>query len=236
MKNAFLFLLIAVTLYQSCHAQTVIGFWEVTEVTVGKEVKTPVAKWTKINLDGSYQSGNGWLQNSEGTWNFENSTRSYTPAETNGIIDPYGPFKVSFKNQNMIWEREEDGSPVIVTLRKAAALPRSTADKLVGVWDLANLTKNNSSEIEEYDPDDKHYIFIRWDRIYVERTPTGSRATGFWHIDGHKPEVTFISHDESQKHERWHVEVKDQELKMTGISETNKNVEKVYRRIKDFPK
>ena len=37
---------------------------------MGEMELTPIAKWTQINSDGSYESGNGWLKNSEGQWTF----------------------------------------------------------------------------------------------------------------------------------------------------------------------
>ena len=61
------------------YAQDIVGFWEIKEVIVGGKIMTPVAKWSKINKDGSYQSGNGWLQNSEGTWKFDKKNNLYSP-------------------------------------------------------------------------------------------------------------------------------------------------------------
>ena len=210
------------------------GFWEVKEVRVGGEVKAPVAKWTRINADGSFQSGNGWLQNSEGTWTFDNNNKTYLPVETNGILDEYGAFKVSFKDKTMLWERKEEGDRVIVTLQRIDILPKSTADHLVGIWDLDERIRNGKSEKSTYDPQDKFYLFIRWDRMYVERTIDDKKVYGYWHIHGHKPEVKFISID-GKAIETWTVEVDQKKLKMVGGSTSNKDLELMFSRMNKFP-
>ncbi len=72
----------------SVHAQ-VEGIWEIRKVTVGDQTMTPVSKWTRINSDFIYQSGNGWLQNSEGNWTFDKSLNQFLPIEKNGIVDDF---------------------------------------------------------------------------------------------------------------------------------------------------
>jgi hypothetical protein len=239
-KSSFLLIGLVLGLALFCHqlsfAQTVVGFWAVDEVKVGNKIMTPVAKWTKINPDGSYQSGNGWIQNSEGTWTFDDKNKSFRLIETNGIVERFGAFKVSFLNDRMIWERDEEGEKVIVKLSRVVKLPRATSDLLVGLWKLRDVSNNGNSQREAFDPDNKHYIFIRWDRIYVERTPKGEKATGYWHINAHKPEITFICHDPGQLTKSWRVSVNDLQLRMTGISDSNKDLEMLYERINDFPK
>jgi hypothetical protein len=226
---------IALVYSQSAFTQSIIGFWGINEVTVGDKVMTPVAKWTRINGDGTFQSGNGWLQNSEGHWTLDQQTRLYRPVETNGIIDQFGAFKISFQNDAMTWEREEEGEKVVVRLQRIEELPKATADILVGLWSLKKISLNGNSIKDTFDPDNNHYVFIRWDRIYVERTPQGERATGFWHINGHRPEVTFIGQGSKISTEVWRVEVDNAELRMTGISDSNKGMEKTYGRINKFP-
>jgi hypothetical protein len=46
-------LLVVVACHMKSLAQSIVGFWEVKEVKVGPEIKTPVAKWTKVNEDGT---------------------------------------------------------------------------------------------------------------------------------------------------------------------------------------
>jgi len=111
-------------------------------VDVGGKIKTPVAKWTKIENDHTYRSGNGWLQNSVGTWTYDDKARQFSATETNGIKDEFGSFTVSFAEGNMIWEREEDGMKVLITMERIDEMPMSTADKLIGLWDLTQANKN----------------------------------------------------------------------------------------------
>ncbi|QGY42198.1 hypothetical protein GM418_00560 [Maribellus comscasis] len=230
-----IFIFLFTTSVTAASAQSVVGFWEIKEVTVGNEFMTPIARWTRINQDGTYQSGNGWQQNSEGTWDYDNKSNSFLPKETNGIEDSYGAFKVSFSGKEMIWQRKEDAMTVTVTLTPIKKLPKSTADEIKGLWDLTDALLNSRSVKDKFDPDDIYYVFIRWDRIYIERSPEGKRSTGYWYINAHRPEITFISHTAGQNPESWQIEVNDLELKLKGISETNKNRELIFQRINEFP-
>lgn len=216
-------------------AQEIIGLWEIAEVSVGDEVMTPVAKWTRINEDGTYQSGNGWLQNSVGSWIVEKGSTSLRLVARNGIKDEFGSFTVKIIGNNMSWEREEEGMNVVVSLKRVKDLPIAPADNLQGLWDLVESVVDGESTLASYDPDGKYYIFIRWDRIYVERTAKGQRSTGYWHINGHRPHLTLMSHDENKNAESWRIEVTDEKLTMTGISDSNKDSMLVFNRLEAFP-
>ena len=159
-------------------AKGIVGLWEVVEVTVAGKVTTPVAKWTKLNEDGSYQSGNGWLQNSSGKWALDSKDNTFALVELHGLRDKYGAFKISIDNNQMTWERMEDSDQVVVKLKRIFALPQSTADRVVGLWDLHQVTRDGRPEKPAYDPQDKYYIHVRWDRMYVERSKDGSKAYG----------------------------------------------------------
>ena len=235
-KKITLTLLLLFIQFSFCFSQEIIGLWEVKKVEVGDKIVTPVSKWTKINSDGTYQSGNGWVQNSEGNWRYDENGKTFSPKETNGIRDMFGDFSVSFKNGKMLWQRDEDGSNVKVTLGRIQKMPKSTADMMVGLWDVTEITENEISIISSFDPKNKHYLFIRWDRVYVERTPLGEKSTGYWHINGHNPEITLISHSKGKEQERWIVTVSDTKMKLTGLSDSNKNREITYKRINEFPK
>ena len=78
-------------------------------------------------------------------------------------------------------------------------------------------------------------IFMRWDRMYVERTSKGEKRMGFWHMNAHRPEVTLMSNTLENKAESWTVLVTESELRMTGISDSNKDVVMIFSRIHDFP-
>lgn len=216
------------------YAQDIVDFWEIKEVIVGGKTMTPIAKWTKINKDGSYQSGNGWLQNAEGTWQFDKKNNLFSTTETMGIKDEFGPFTVEFNDDKMTWLREEDGRIVTVSLEKITKMPKATADELVGLWDLTTVTKNDEDITTTFDPDNKCYLFIRWDRMFVKHNSKDNRITGYWHINSHKPEITFLS--KTKNNESWRVEITATEFKMIGISDTNKGTKMTYQRIYEFPK
>lgn len=231
----FLIVIFFASVSQISLAQSVVGFWEITNVKVGDQTMTPGAKWTRINKDGTYQSGNGWQQNSEGTWKFDSQSKTFLPNETNGIKEPYGAFLVSFNGKNMMWQREEDGMLVTVSLKPIEKMPKSTADEIVGLWDLTDAIQDKQSIKEQFDPDEKFYIFIRWDKIYVKRTSEGDRETGYWFINAHQPELTFLSHNSNKKPESWKVTVSNSELILNGISDSNKRKVLRFQRINEFP-
>lgn len=212
------------------------GLWMIENVKVGNQEITPVAKWTRIKPGGTYESGNGWLKNSEGTWTYINENRSFLAKETNGLTDPFGAFTVSFEGNKMKWERTEEGQKVTVTLIPVDEIPESPADKIQGLWDLDRANQNDKDITRTYDPDNKRYIFIRWDRIYVERTSEGKRQTGYWYMNAHRPEVTLMSHNAGQNPQSWKVEfINDKKMTMSGVSDSNKGQLFIYNRLTSFP-
>ena len=207
----------------------------VEEVRVGEEIMTPVAKWFRYHEDGTYTGGNGWLQNDEGQWSFDKQAKIFEAKNAYGLMDPYGPFTVSEKAGKMTWEREEEGMKVIVTLSRTDKMPKSPTDWLVGMWGLQVAEKNGTRNLEFLDPDRKVYYFIRWDRLVIYRNAKGERKTGYWHIHGHRPEVTFLPHDSQLPTETWRVEPGPKSLIMTGISDSNRDQVLKFGRLRDFP-
>lgn len=234
MKNQFntLFILALMICSFTSRAQemNLVGFWKVEKVQVGEENMTPVAKWFKINADGTYQAGNGWLQNGQGNWNYDIENNIYSATDSLGILDEFGGFTTTFDNGNMYWEREEEGRQIKVTLHPTEQLPMSPADYLNGIWGLVEITENEQSILTEtdFDKGDKQKLFMRWDRIYINFSLDGKKLTGYWFIDGHKPEITFLPHQEDGKPESWKIEVNKKELLMTGISDCNRTIQRKY--------
>ncbi|MDN3689206.1 hypothetical protein [Cyclobacterium jeungdonense] len=214
--------------------EEVIGFWAVEKVMVGEESMTPVAKWFRINSDGSYQAGNGWLQNGQGSWQYDAENNLYSPKVDLDVANEFGSFRVSFEKEKMFWERTEEGMPVKVTLVPIETLPMSPADYLEGIWDLVDITENEQSILAAFDGNNKHKLFIRWDRIYINFNPEGKRLTGYWHIHGHRPEITLLPHQEGVEAESWEIEVNEKELLMSGISDSNRNIKRKYVRRNTF--
>ncbi|MFY0671937.1 MAG: hypothetical protein JXQ87_00950 [Bacteroidia bacterium] len=221
--------LFALLLSLSSFAQDFTGLWEFVNVDVGEKTMTPQAKWTRINADGSYQSGNGWLQNSEGTWTFDKKESLFTPFETNGLKDPFGGFKISFEGELMKWERQEEGMNVVVTLKKIEALPKAPADMIVGLWELDKV------EGEDKNGRIDNVVFIRWDRLYNYRNDEGERLTGYWHTNGHRPEVTFKSHNGEFESQTWNIIATEKQLILTGVSVSNYDLVLTFNRLDNFP-
>jgi hypothetical protein len=198
---------------------------------------TPVAKWTHIKADGTYESGNGWLKNSEGTWTYDEAGQSFLPKETNGLIDLYGAFKVGFEGKKMKWMRTEEGQEVTITLARIHEIPKSPADKVQGLWGLDQAMDNGKDFTQTYDPHNKRYLFLRWDRMYMQRTADGTRQSGYWQMNAHKPEMTYISREGEQNPVSWKVSfMNNKKMTLTGISDSNKGLTLIYNRLNSFPK
>lgn len=216
--------------------QSMQGLWLMEHVQVGDQEMTPVARWTRIHSDGTYESGNGWLKSSEGTWTFDKAENAFLPKETNGLTDPFGAFTVQLIENGMTWTREEEGMEVVVTLKPIQKPPKAPADSVQGLWDLVEATEGEASIINEIDSEGAQYLFIRWDRIYVARNAEGERQTGYWHMDGHRPVMTLLSHQQGQEPKSWNVSFDQQNnLVMKGASDSNRNQTFTYTRIFEFP-
>ena len=230
----FTCILVMLSLTLVAQEKKVTGFWEIKKVTVGSENMTPIAKWTKINADGTFQSSNGWLQNSSGTWKYDSTSHTYSSFDSLGIEDEFGGFNVYFEEEHMIWNRNEDGMSVKVTLSPIHMLPMAPGDYLVGIWDLVEITENGQSILSDFDSSDSHKMFFRWDRIYRNFSPAGEPSTGYWHIHGHRSRITLIPVKECEKSEIWAIEVDGKTLKMTGLSDHNKMIQRIYVRQNTF--
>lgn len=239
MKIRIQIILIAlVVVMPGCNSfdDSLTGLWLITNVQAGDQEMTPVAKWTRISADGTYESGNGWLKSSEGTWSFNEADQTFSPTETNGLDDPYGAFSVSVDGDKMTWQRDEDGTDIVVSLTRIEVLPKAPADDVQGLWGLTDIFENGESVMNTFDLDNQHYMFLRWDRVFVERTPDGKQQTGYWHMNGHRPEITLISHESGTKPQGWIVETSGGNmLQMTGISDSNHELVLTYSRLDSFP-
>lgn len=160
-------LILSVTLFTNLTtAQSVVGFWGFTSVSVGEQNMTPVAKWVKYNPDGTFVSVNGWPQNQIGTWEYNEKTKEFIPTNTNGIKDEYGPFKVSFEGEKMVWERDEDDMKVVVSLVQINEITASPSDSIKGLWVLPKMIYKNGQQLNDFDPNQKQFIRIRPDMRY----------------------------------------------------------------------
>ncbi len=166
----------------SINSQSVVGLWSVTEVTVGEERMTPVAKWIDIEEDLSYESGNGWTKNDEGRIDLDLKKNTFIPRSNNGIEDLFEAFDLKLDSSEMFWSRMEDGMMVYVSLAKIKNRPAGPADQILGAWTSIS------------DPSEQLLtaLHMRPDRLYTQYFASGEQVRGYWHMHGHRPELTLI--------------------------------------------
>ncbi len=227
-KNYSTLLLILVLV--GCNAKPSIeGLWIVKSVSVGEEENTPNARWMRFNSDSSQQSGNGWMQHSHGTWSLKQNELRIN--NTNGLTDSTPPFGVSIHADKMTWKRMEEGLEVYVKLERTHTLPQTYGDKILGLWKLDQAQGNgfyfNSN------PSPKDYLFIRWDKRFVIETDS-NRYTGVYHVNGHRPRVSFIPNDSELPNSNWDITYKEQQIRLTQRG-TDSLVTRTFSRIHEFP-
>ena len=205
---------------------SIVGLWAVTEVTVGTNTLTPTAKWFNFLADGTLTSGNGWLQNYSGSFNYDEDTQELQASQ--GVVDEYGAFKVNIEDKSMTWQRNEDGQPVKVTLIKADKKPLAPWDLLVGRWSIEKaegLSPETSVVKSEYSMRPRAYLF-RWDREYRKFDENNERVeAGIWHIGAHAPVITIIPND-GKPSIKWEISFVDDQ--MIWIQKGDTETMKVY--------
>jgi hypothetical protein len=199
------------------------GLWVVEKVMVGEEVMTPVAKWFEFEEDGRYKSGNGWLQNSSGTYQWDPKSNELKAFDSLAIADKYGAFQVELTDSSMSWTREEEGNEVKVYAKRGSEIPMAPQDLLVGMWEL-DMPDSTSKALADH-------IYFRWDRR-VLWWQDGKRSIGLWNFNAHRPILlTIIQNQET----RWEVQVDTERLYLKDIS-TKTPIENLeYQRIDHFP-
>ncbi|OEK06423.1 hypothetical protein BFP71_01730 [Roseivirga misakiensis] len=182
-------------------AAPVVGLWEVLEVIVGDEKLTPTAKWFHLLSDGSMTSGNGWVQNFDGSFNYDRDTKKLLQA-SQGTVDEFGAFDVTITKDGMVWKRLEMETPVKVTLKKVDKKPLAPWDIIIGNWEVEEQTINSNKD--DHAPEDNFVnfsaIYFGWDRRFKKYDETGKRIeTGIWHIEAHSNWIWLISDKDNTK-------------------------------------
>jgi hypothetical protein len=211
--------------------EIVEGFWVVTKVSVGTRDVTPIGRWFKLEK-GKQVSGNGWTQHSFGTYKFDKKKSELVFVTANEPEDEYGPFKVARKGPLMTWSRKEEGESVTVELKPTSELPISPSDEAKGLWILNSAFDRELDVTKTYDPDHKHFLFIRWDHQYVRQINAHERISGYWFFDA----MTLISEHREQADERWTVTLSGNKMTLKGSSENINEMTLTYSRATEFPK
>ncbi|MEO9869568.1 hypothetical protein [Ekhidna sp.] len=232
MKNLFVLILsISSINLLGQDAESIAGLWIISKVEVGNEVMTPDAKWTRFNDDSTQESGNGWLQHSYGEWSFDQKLNELLITTSNGIIDPFGAFRVEFDDHSMKWYRDEEGDKVVVSVERTDKLPATTRDQLLGLWKLDDLKGNDDLFKEKVT--DSDYLFIRWDGKFVAGTKSGKKY-GVYNVHAHKLEIELIPYGGGSR-TFWSVEFLEEGFQMTLLDSERVAIRK-FKRIKQFPK
>jgi hypothetical protein len=211
----------------SFETSDIIGLWKVDQVTVGNENVTPTAKWFLFEADGTMISGNGWVQNSLGSW-AHNEARQTLLQTNQQQADEFGAFQVSFEGENMIWQRMEEGEKVAVILSRTNEKPLAPWDEIVGKWKIKeqeiNSTNNDippSANFESWES-----IFLMWDRSYRKFGEDNQQIEyGVWHIGGHSNTVWLISNDNNAQ-AKWQLTFENNE--MIWVLQRDDELIKVY--------
>lgn len=166
---------------------SITGLWAVKQVSVGEEELTPTAKWFEFHTDGTQISGNGWVQNFKGQWQFDAAAKTMLSLDQEGNADEYGAFKVVLSDSEMSWQRIEDGMSVKVSLYRIDEKPLAPWDNIVGRWEALGLETQNTETGEGSVADLEGFsYYFGWDRRYRKFDSSGKRVeTGIWHIESH---------------------------------------------------
>ncbi len=227
---AFIFIF----LLSSCSSNQITGLWTIENVQVGIEEMTPQARWVHFENNKLQKSGNGWQQHSVGTYDFNKSNQKLSIYNTNGIVDTFDPFQVEIDGSKMYWKRTEEGQDVTVTLSRIEQIPAAPGDQLLGLWSLEKAEENGTDVTVSYDPQDKRYLFLRWDKIFISRNGPKGTQRGVFQVNAHQPEVEMIYNDEECTRKRWQFEVTHERL-LLKTQEDDQETLLQYTRIDHFP-
>ncbi len=234
MKPSTALSLVILCTFFSCKDDiTIEGLWMVKSVQVGEEEMTPNARWTRFNADLTQESGNGRFQHSYGTWTLNEKTNQLKIDNSNGLIDSNEPFEISINDDEMIWQRQEEGQAVKVILERISQLPETYGDRILGLWQLEEATTNGRYFSESKNRELKDYVFFRWDKRFIIQSDQG-RINGVYNVHGHKPEVELIPYGEPLKRDFWTIQFTDNEI-ILELLNSDTTVIRKFKRINRFP-
>lgn len=188
------------------------GLWHVNKVEIGEQEMTPKGKWNRLKPNGRFETGNGWLINGDGTWKYNSGGSEITLTNDTGFYDPFGPFDiVSSTDSTMVWSRTEEGQEVSVFYKKIKELPKALPDIATGIWDLESAQRMGEDITQEYDPTGTRFIFLRWDRKYIDFTENG-RINGVWNIDAHRPVIDILYYDNEKEFDYWDIVIEEDRM------------------------
>ncbi len=206
------FLIVSFLLLSAYSNAQISGLWEATKVQVGIEEMTPVARWSLFNEDGSFTAGNGWLQNGDGTWSFDEQSSEISLTNITGFDDEFGAFSVDIvSDELMYWKRMEDGQEVIVTYERIEEMPKDLRTNVVGLWQIERVWEGDKDITSNYTKGESWFYHIRWDNLVNMMNPEG-RTSGMWRIDAHRPTLDILYYDEKKSLDYWALSFESEDL------------------------
>lgn len=196
-------LLFAFTLLNTQAQAPITGLWKIDSVKVGEEDRTPVARWIKLSGGGSQFSGNGWLQHSQGSWDYDTGTGYLTIVDDQTAEEENIPFLVNSGRKSMTWERREGNDLVVVYLSRTRELPMSTIDSLRGNW--RSVEVNAGPEFR-----------FAWDGRFTMEQDSESK-NGTYRMHPHRPELELTWYGENCSREYYMVSITDKTLVMEPL-------------------
>lgn len=232
--KSILNLILILALLNSCNEDNSIeGLWIVKSVAAGENEMTPNARWVRFNTDLTQQSGNGWLQHSYGTWELDSETNELSIVNENGINDSNEPFKIILSDDEMVWNRVEEGQDVTINLEKSNDLPLTFGDRLLGLWELEEATGNGNYFKHSEISISNYYIFFKWDKRFFIESDLG-KFNGVYNVNGHRPEVELIPDEAPFKSNFWQVNF-DRNNIILSLTGSDSIVTRKFKRIHEFP-
>lgn len=234
MNKTSIFSIIVILLLFGCkNKSTIEGLWIVKSVKAGEEEMTPNARWTRFNSDLTQESGNGRFQHSYGTWKLNSKSNELSIENVNGLEDLNNPFVISINENEMIWERTEEGQNIQVTLERSSKLPETYGDRILGLWKLEKVIGNGNYFEESGKKEINDYIFFRWDKRFVIKSEKG-RINGIYNVHGHKPEVELIPYGDQVARDFWEIQFEENKITLKLLN-SDKTVIRQFKRINKFP-
>lgn len=228
MKRIVIALLILSSFSCEKKESSIEGLWTVKSVMVGKEEMTPNARWMRFNADSTQESGNGWFQHSIGKWKLLNNELVIT--NSNGLIDPFQPFKIDLQENRMSWKRVEDGENIEVRLERATHLPLTYGDQILGLWKLEQAVGKG----DYFSETSTDYLFFRWDKRFVVGNDS-NRITGVYQVNGHRPIVELFPSSKGLERKRWEIQFEENAITLNQLN-ADSTVTRTFKRIHEFPK
>lgn len=234
MSKNHLLSLIIILFFTSCkNKPTIEGLWIIKSVTVGEEEMTPNARWTRFNSDSTQESGNGKFQHSYGTWKLSPKTNELSIENSNGLKDLNPPFVVTINQDEMIWNRMEEGQNIKVSLVRSSHLPETYGDKIIGLWKLEETVGNGNYYNQTDITKTNDYLFFRWDKRFVIESEKG-KVNGVYNVHGHKPEVELIPYGDQVKRDFWKINFDENAITLKLLN-TDSLIIRRFKRIHQFP-